>query len=323
MRSLFIALCAAILVAAVTVGRPSFPASAQTAPPVVLRVAATSEDDITPVLYAQKSGLFEKAGLNVTVQRVSSGAAIAAAVVAGSYEIGKAAVLPLMNAHLKGLPLTIIAPAGMYDDKAPFAQLVVARKSPYFNAKNLNGKTFSGAAIHDIGQLASSAWIDAHGGDSATLRFIELPQSAAGEALVSGRIDATTLLGVQLQNMLESGRVRALGPSFAAIAPHFLFSAWFVTSAYATQHTDVVEKFSRIVTKASGYTNAHHAETAPLIAEFTSVPIATISKMTRATCGDVLRTTDIQPFIDKAAKYRFIEHVFPASDLIFPAILAR
>jgi NitT/TauT family transport system substrate-binding protein len=200
---------------------------------------------------------------------------------------------------------------------------VVAEKSPYHVAKDLNGKTFSGAAIHDIGQLASSAWIDAHGGDSTTLRFIELPQSAAGDALVAGRIDGTTLLGAQLQNIMESGKVRALGPSFGAIAPHFLFSAWFVTSAYATQHTDVVAKFARIVTEASAYTNAHHAQTAPLIAEFTAIPIATINKMTRAICGDAVRTADIQPFIDAAAKYRFIEHTFPASDLIDPAMLAK
>ena len=96
-----------------------------------------------------------------------------------------------------------------------------------------------------------------------------------------------------------------------------------MTSAYATQHTDVVAKFARIVTEASAYTNAHHAQTAPLIAEFTAIPIATINKMTRAICGDAVRTADIQPFIDAAAKYRFIEHTFPASDLIDPAMLAK
>jgi hypothetical protein len=37
----------------------------------------------------------------------------------------------------------------------------------------------------------------------------------------------------------------------------------------------------------------------------------------------VVRTADIQPFIDTAAKYHFIEHGFPASDLVDPAVLAR
>jgi hypothetical protein len=46
-------------------------------------------------------------------------------------------------------------------------------------------------------------------------------------------------------------------------------------------------------------------------------------KMTRAICGDAVRTADIQPFIDAAAKYRFIEHTFLASDLIDPAMLAK
>jgi NitT/TauT family transport system substrate-binding protein len=315
-------ICAALLL--VMLGGGAAPrADAQTAEIATLRIAATSEDDVTPILYAQQAGLFERAGLRVSVQRVSSGAAIAAAVVAGSYDVGKSAVLPLMNAHLKGLPLAIIAPGGVYDDKAPFAQLVVAEASPYHAAKDLNGKVFSGAAIHDIGQLASSAWIDAHGGDSSTLHFIELPQSAAGEALVAGRVDATTLLGAQLQNIMEHGQVRALGPSFGAIAPHFLFSAWFTTQDFADKHPEIVVKFSRIVAQAAAYTNAHHAQTASLIAAFTSISPATIDKMTRAICGDVVRTADIQPFIDTAAKYHFIEHGFPASDLVDPAVLAR
>jgi len=39
------------------------PAGAQSAPPLVaVRVASNAADDVTPILYAQKTGMFAKAG---------------------------------------------------------------------------------------------------------------------------------------------------------------------------------------------------------------------------------------------------------------------
>ena len=53
-----------------------------------LRVAAVPNDDVSPFLYAQQSGLFRRAGLDVSIVQATAGAAIAAAVVSGSYDIG-------------------------------------------------------------------------------------------------------------------------------------------------------------------------------------------------------------------------------------------
>jgi NitT/TauT family transport system substrate-binding protein len=294
------------------------PAGAQmnAAPLVTLHLSASPDDDVAPILYAQHTGLFARAGLEVVLDKSASGAAAAAGVLAGSYDIAKSSLVNLMAAHVKGVPFTLIAPAGVYDDATPFAQLLVLRDSPIRTAKDLSGKLLSVPALHDIGQVSDSAWVDAHGGDSRTLHFVEFPMAAASAALDQHRIDATTIVGPAMDAAMATGKFRSLGPSFGAIAPHFLFSGWFTTKEWAAKHADVMKRFVSVWAQAAAYANAHHDETEPLLAQFLSLSPAVIHNMTRGVFGITLNAADIQPVIDVAAKYQMIEKPFPAQELI-------
>ena len=48
-------------------------------------------------------------------------------------------------------------------------------------------------ALGDLYQIAIGAWIDQRGGDSRTVRFLELPHRAAAEAIASGRVDCANI----------------------------------------------------------------------------------------------------------------------------------
>jgi NitT/TauT family transport system substrate-binding protein len=288
------------------------------APPslTTLNIVTTAGDDVTPLLYAQRAGLFQKAGLDVHLQKLASGSAATAAVFSGSYEIGKSSLVPLMSAHLRGINSTIIAPAGIYDSKSPFALFLVETHSTISRGQDLNGKIVSTPGLHDIGQLADSAWIDQHGGDSSTVRFVELTMSAAGPALEEQRIAASTILEPDLSVAMRTGKLKVLGPSFSAIAPHFLFSAWFAKPEWVKANSAVAKAFASVVAQAAAYTNGHHAETAEMASAFTTIPLAAYASMTRAINGTDLRASDIQPVIDAAAKYHIITNGFAADELL-------
>src|ERR1700678_920343 len=106
-----------------------------------VRIETIATDDATPILYAQHAGLFAKAGLDVQIDKAGSGAAIAAAVLAGSFDIGLSNLVTLMSAHVRGVAFTLLAPAGTYYSKTPFSELVVTHDSTASNGKDLDGKT--------------------------------------------------------------------------------------------------------------------------------------------------------------------------------------
>ena len=84
-------------------GRTAFAQSALT--PV--RIASNPINDVTPLLYAQNSGLFKNAGLDVTLQKATNGSAVAAALAGNAIDIGKVSSTAIITAHAHGIPLTI------------------------------------------------------------------------------------------------------------------------------------------------------------------------------------------------------------------------
>jgi NitT/TauT family transport system substrate-binding protein len=282
-----------------------------------LHVGFTPDDDVTPLVWGQKSGLFARAGLDVQFERASDGAAVAAAVASGTYDIGKSSLLSIMNAHLRGVPITLVAAGVLYDTKTPYTGLLVPKDVIVNSGKDLNGKVVAAASLKDLATLAISSWVDKHGGDSKTLQFVEVPMSATGPALAEHRIYAASVTEPFLDAELAAGSVRSLGSAYGAISPHFLVAGWFATTSWQAAHPDLVRRFSRAFSEAAAYSNAHHAETAPLMADLTKIPLSVYSKLgQRAYIATSLKADDIQPLIDAAAKYGIISRSFPAQELI-------
>ena len=284
-----------------------------------LHAASSGDDDATPFLYAQSSGLFSKAGIEARLERAASGSAVASGVVGGAYDLGKSSLLALITAHAHGVPVTIVAPAGEYDARAPISGLIVKTNGAIRSAADLNGKVVAVSSLNDLYAISTKAWIDQHGGDSKTLKLIELPISAVPEALEQGRIDAGNVLEPHLEFALQSGKARVLAHPFDAIAPQFLYSAWFTTKDAIAKDRDLLDRFSRVIHEAAIYANGHHAQTAAPLSAFTKVDPAIIAKSTRSTAGTALNPKEVQPVIDAAAKYGAIATPYDARELIDPS----
>lgn len=282
----------------------------------VLRGEVVPNDDLAPLLYAEQSGLFRKAGLDVQLQRSTSGAVIAAAVAGGSVDFGVASLIALISGHAHGVPFTLVAPSHLIVAGDGTQGMVVLKDSPLRAARELTGKVLTCASITDANWLASRAYIDADGGDSAATKFVELPQPAIPPALDQGRADAAILEEPVLDQALATGRYRSLGDPMAAIGQRWLITACFALNDFAAKNSDVIRRFSGAMHDATVFANAHHNETAPLIAAFTGIDPAAALKMHRNTIAEYLDPSQIQTVIDTAARYKVIERSFPAAELI-------
>jgi NitT/TauT family transport system substrate-binding protein len=313
LRPLRLAGLAAVLITA-SVAR----GAAADAPFATIHVAITNINyDAVPILYALKTGAFQKAGLDVQLQRLASGSAITAAVAGGSVDIGKSSASPIITAIGRGIPLILIAPGAVYDEKAPNGALVVLRDSPFRTAADMNGKFIGTQTLNDIAQTGTESWLDEHGGDSKTVRWVELPMTAAVAALEEGRIAGGVLTSPILDEALATGKTRILGPILSGVAPHFLFSVYFTTKEWAAAHRAEVKTFASVIIQSAAYTNVHHAEMIPLIAELMGATQSAVAHMTWPTGGTAVRAQDVQPVIDIGVKYKAIQNTYSAQDAIF------
>jgi NitT/TauT family transport system substrate-binding protein len=309
----------ALLACAFALSLIGAPAIAQQPALTTIHVGGVLSDDMTPLFYAQKAGLFKREGLDVQIIGSNSGTAMAAAVISGTYEFGKSSLLAAVNAHLRGLPLEVIASGAVYDSKNPFAGLCIANDSPITSGKDFEGKIVGSPALNDLNQLVISAWVDAHGGDPKTLKFVELPNSTAAAAISAHRVDGAVLLQPLLAEAVASKEVKNFAPAYDAIASSFVFAAYFTSSDYAKAHPEIVAKFAKVLYEAAAYTNKHHAETAAMMADVSKIPVATVEHMPRTDGATSINPAQYQPVIDAAAKFKLIPHGFPAREMLASA----
>jgi NitT/TauT family transport system substrate-binding protein len=285
-----------------------------------VRVSTSPDEDCVACLYGVSSGLFRRAGLDVVLTAAKSGSAISAAVAGATIDIGKASLLGLITGYTHGVPFTLVAPASLYNSAAPVAGTLIRSDSPIKTARDLSERTVSVQSIKGFLQIALMNWIDQHGGDSNSVKYLELSPSAASAALLAGRVDAAALANPSLAAALNTKKAKVFAWSCDSVGKYYLQAGYFCTTDYAAKNTDVVARFARVVAEASAYTNTHLAETVDMIAKFTEVAPEDVASMTRVTCGIKLDPAQIQPVVDVALKYKLIPARFDAREMIVPSL---
>jgi NitT/TauT family transport system substrate-binding protein len=293
------------------------PASAQTTP-ITVRIAPVPSDTAAQVYYAVDEGFFARQGLAVEIVPMNSGPAGAAAVASGAIDIGFSNFVSLASAHEKGLPFTVVAPANLSITGAPTVGILsVLKTSSVKTGKDLNEKIVAVDGLNTVAMLGVRNWIDATGGDSSTVHFVELAFAQMPEALKAGRVDAASMnLTADPQLGKPGDPIRILAPVFDTLSPRFTFSAWFSTTDWVAKHPDVAKKVLAAMREAAVWANAHHAESAVILAKYLKQTPEQINGITRVVYGTDLSPTMMQPSIDLAAKYGSIKKTFPASELL-------
>ncbi|HEY5349604.1 MAG TPA: ABC transporter substrate-binding protein [Candidatus Lustribacter sp.] len=282
---------------------------------VPLRLATAPLDVSAQPYYALKYGFFKRAGLtNVTLETMATGAAMAVAVAGGAIDIAVNNIVGLAQAYERGVPFTMIAAAGLYSSNAPTSVLMVRNDSPLKTAADLNGKTLGASGLRGVAQFAPMAWVDQHGGQSSTLKFVELTVPEMLAAIPSGKIDAGLIIEPYIAEAKKTMRVFA--DCFDAIAPTFIISAHFCNLGWARTHPDTVKRYAEAMRITAEWANAHHDQSAQVLIDIAHLKPDVVKTMTRSVYGDKLDPAQIQPVIDVTAKYTGAP-TFPATKLIF------
>ena len=106
----------------------------------------------------------------------------------------------------------------MYNADKPDLALLVLASSPIKTAKDMDGKTLSGVALQDLNSVSTAMWVDRHGGDSAGLKFVEMPASATLAGLQQHRIDAGRRHHLQLCAEAVAPQRKAAGSTICSSA---------------------------------------------------------------------------------------------------------
>ena len=279
-----------------------------------LRIATTPLDAAAEVYYAADQGFFREAGIDARIETFASGAVIAPAIAAGTFDIGFASLISVAAAFAKNVPFTIVAPGSLYVSTEPTTVLMVPKSSTLEGARDLNGKTLA-ASLGTISHYAPRLWIDKNGGDSSTVKFVEMSQPNVVAALGSNRIDAAIVAEPFISEAKPVARV--FSNAFDAVGSHFAIGVWFTTAAWARGHADQVRRFQQALAKTAAWANGHRPQSALILAKYGKLDPAVTQAMSRVSYAVAFDRNEMQPVIDLTAQFGGIPRSFPIESMLF------
>lgn len=288
------------------------PAWAQSLTPV--RIGAFLIDPFLEPYYAQDQGMFAKAGLQPQIQSLSTQASLAA-LIGNSLEFANSDLVPIANAHSRGLDVTIVAAGAHYDSKVPTIALVTAPDGPVRNAADLRGAVVGVPSVNSGPSIAVQEWLRKAGVDAGTVRMVEVPLPAANAAVQRGTV-AAALSGEPFLSEAK-GQIRILGYPYSAIADQFYTGIWVARNTWADQNPTVTRKFIDVIYQSARWANAHQAESGQIEARLTQLPYDRVKMMARNLYSTSLDPALAQPLLDVSYRYGLLNQPVSAATLFW------
>ena len=289
-------------------------ASAQAAPTVV-RLGTSAVESYSLAYYGVERGFFKNANLDVQISTFPGGGAVMAAAAGGSLDVGCANVGAQANAHIHALPFSMIAGGGLYSTTSPTTVLAVGKTAPFKVAKDLNGKTVGVSTLKDLQQASVMKWVDTNGGDSSTLKFLEIPPSQMAPAIVANRIDACCLLEPSLT--FAKADTRIFGKCYDSIAKTLMITSHFAGNDWLDKNPAAAKALIGALHQTAIWVNKNQAEAGKILAAVTKISPDIIAQMNRVVFAENLDVATIQPVIDATAEYKFLPKSFKVSDMFW------
>jgi NitT/TauT family transport system substrate-binding protein len=279
-----------------------------------LRVAGAIQDTNAQAYYAEAGGFFKEANLKVEILPFASTGAIVAALVGGALDVATAGPLAVVAAREQGIPLTIIAPGGLFEEANPTTLLMAAKTSALKAPHDLEGKTVATPSLHGLTEISVGSWMEQGHANPASVKYIEMPFPTMPAALERGQIDAAVVAEPSLALARQS--TRELANVYAAIAKSWYISSWFVNRDWLAKNREAARAFARTITRTQAWANTHQAETAKTLQTVAKLTDENVARMARCHYGTTLDPRLLQPLMDASARLGITKGTITAREML-------
>lgn len=258
---------------------------------------------------ADIKGTFEEQGLEVEFVTVATPAEGTPQLLGGKVDFALMDVTTPVMARSENVPVVMVAPGAtgteLSDDGMGVGNFWVRKDSDISSIKEIENATFG------VPQTKSQIWIDirtvvdAEGGDSSKIEFVEVPNTLA--ALKGGSVDVVTTAEPSGTAALADKDIKLLSGYVAGGVGELAYT--YVTSnAFAEKNPETVEKFAAAILDANKMLNSTEGLPAEIAATYIDAPPALLEKARYAKFGEeAIDEGIIESGIERVLRYDLID----------------
>jgi NitT/TauT family transport system substrate-binding protein len=254
--------------------------------------------------YIAGKRFFHRAGLAFAPVEVTNGAKAIPMLLNGQLDIALGDGMGSLTAAANGVPLQVIGVATQAPADPKLDPTALATADRGVTAAGLAGKSVAVSQLGGAPELVAKSAIDAGGGDSSAVKFVELGSAQMVAALKAHRVDAALLTEpnatvAEQQGLPILSRPQSLGE------PGLPSTLWVTSRKYAAEHPDVIKKFVAAVQSGGREANADPAGARQVAATFMSIDPKVLQAIRFPLFAhDVADTTPVRRFVDLANRYK-------------------
>jgi NitT/TauT family transport system substrate-binding protein len=232
-------------------------AAAQATTPVTVQAGFIPVIDVAALYLGDEMGFWKKHGIELKVNMGATGAALVPSVMSGEYNFAFSALVPLLQARDKGLPVRIIAAGSSSTGKvgADVTMIHAGPKSGIKSAKDLEGKTVSVNARNGLLELLGKIAVKADGGDPSKVKFVELGFAESVAALQAGKTDAMVGAEPFGTAAISAGFPAISSPYSAMSGKSMLTSAYFTFEDQLKKNPQLFQNIRAAINESLDYAN--------------------------------------------------------------------
>jgi NitT/TauT family transport system substrate-binding protein len=217
------------------------------------------------LFLAMQNGMFEKRGLDVSVEPAASPIPVVASLVSGQAEFGFVTTPVLINANREGTPVQCVSPVdGQVSPDRDSSALVAAADSGIDSLDDLSGKTVAVVQLASINLIGAKKLIDDAGATGT--EYIAMPFPQMPQALADGRVDAAVITSPYVETALDAGAVTLASPS-SDLFPTGTIYCYAATAQYLSENPEIARSFQEAVEESILYSKDHEDEAKATLVE--------------------------------------------------------
>jgi NitT/TauT family transport system substrate-binding protein len=287
-----------------------------------VRFGSVGVEEAALPFYAMEKGLFRQAGLNVELSFFPNGGSVTQGMLAGAIDGGVTNSGSMSSAHVRGLPLYLVACGCLYSPNSPIAHLVVNKSLGVKTAKDLSGKTLGVSTLRDMIQATAMSWADKNGGDSKAINFVEIPVVQQNAAIAAKRIDGSVMVE-PIYSQVKAD-VQLVGLTYEAVNDKKPFQTLGIAGNkdWVDKNPSAAKKLQQAIRAAAQWANnaRNHDEAVTLLTKLTKIDAAVIGSYPRLSFAESNNPAYVQPVIDLMTRYGILPKSFAASELFPPGL---
>jgi NitT/TauT family transport system substrate-binding protein len=282
-------------------------------------------------IYAAKElGIFEKHGIDATLQQINSSAQVVASLRSSSVNVATGPSGPVIDAIAKG-----VTDFTFFGEAIPHTVLEVWVQPNIKSVKDLVGKTISSTNPNSLGDLMIGVWLGKNGIKKSDVNVVYL--GGLGNlvsAMKAGKTEATLILPPLGEQLIPSGQKKLTDLRDIAYSNQ----AWMATKGYAAKNANAIQRFTAAVTEAIAVIKRDKQKVLPVLPKYTGVTnpewneyayefFAPLFEKTPRVTAEVMKATqelstveqsrslDLKPymdnsFVDKLVAQGFIDSLY-------------